>query len=208
MKKSIIKLFIIIIVCFVTAPQLLGQIKYQEGRLIYGSGSTFGDYAITIRGNGIYFDHTRGRFLQLSVMPTGAPRIAGHNNQIVFYNTQKSVFNDIQVARVLNYSDARAKTNIQSFTNGIDLIKKLRPVSYNFQGNQKRLAPMNKFTGSNVEIGLLAQELEQVMPNLVYTDDEGKKLVDYVSLIPVLINAIQTLQKEVDELKNENKFIK
>lgn len=67
---------------------------------------------------------------------------------------------------------------------------------------------MNKFTGGNAEIGLLAQELEQVMPNLVFTDEEGKKLVDYVALIPVLINAVQTLQKEVEALKNQDKFSK
>lgn len=67
---------------------------------------------------------------------------------------------------------------------------------------------MNKFTGGNAEIGLLAQELEQVMPNLVFTDEEGKKLVDYVALIPVLINAVQTLQKEVEALKNQGKSSK
>jgi hypothetical protein len=48
---------------------------------------------------------------------------------------------------------------------------------------------------------LIAQELEEVLPNLVFTDEEGRKLVDYVSLIPVLIDAIQSLQKEVDNLK-------
>ena len=137
----------------------------------------------------------------MDVAPTASPRIAGHGNQVVFYNTASSTFNAIQVSQVLNYSDAKAKTGIQNFKNGIDVIKRLRPVSYNFIGNQKRIAPSNQYTGSNVEIGLIAQELEEVLPNLVFTDDEGRKLVDYISLIPVLIDAVQTLQLEIDELK-------
>lgn len=208
MRNFIISAIAIISISLFSNYQLLGQIKYQDGRITIGNTAPITDYTISVKGNGIYFDHTNGRFLQISALAYGAPRIAGHNNQIVFYNTQTSVFNAIQVSRVLNYSDARAKTNIQSFTSGIDLIKQLRPVSYNFLGNQKRLAPMNKFTGGNAEIGLLAQELEQVMPNLVFTDEEGKKLVDYVALIPVLINAVQTLQKEVEALKNQDKFSK
>ena len=80
----------------------------------------------------------------------------------------------------------------------------MRPVSYNFTGNQSRSVSSNQYTGNNAEIGLLAQELEEILPNLVYTDEEGKKLVDYVSLIPVLIDAVQDLQREVDMLKSKS----
>lgn len=151
----------------------------------------------------MYFQHTNGRFLQLDVAPSASPRIAGHGNQVVFFNTASSTFNAIQVSQVLNYSDAKAKTGVRNFKSGLDVIKRLRPVSYNFIGNQKRMAASNQYTGDNVEIGLLAQELEEVLPNLVFTDDEGRKLVDYVSLIPVLIDAVQTLQQEVDQLKSD-----
>ena len=59
----------------------------------------------------------------------------------------------------------------------------------------------NRYTGSNAEIGLLAQEIEEVLPNLVYTDDEGRKLVDYTAIIPILIDAVKSLQQEVETLK-------
>lgn len=62
----------------------------------------------------------------------------------------------------------------------------------------------NKYTGTNHEIGLLAQDVERILPNLVYTDNEGRKLVDYTSLIPVLIDAVKTLQQEVEDLKSGN----
>ena len=100
------------------------------------------------------------------------------------------MYNSIAVSQVLNYSDARAKTGIQNFNNGIDVVKQLRPVSYNFIGDQGRQAESNVYTGSNAEIGLLAQELEVVLPNLVVTDEEGRKHIDYISLIPVLIDAV------------------
>ena len=75
-------------------------------------------------------------------------------------------------------------------------------MSYNFIGEQRRQARSNQYTGANAEIGLLAQELEEVLPNLVFTDEEGRKHVDYISLIPVLIDAVQSLQQEVDALKS------
>ena len=47
----------------------------------------------------------------------------------------------------------------------------------------------------------MAQEIEEVLPNLVYTDDEGRKLVDYTAIIPILIDAVKSLQQEVETLK-------
>lgn len=47
------------------------------------------------------------------------------------------------------------------------------------------------------------REVEKVFPNLVVTDNEGKKLINYTELIPVLINAVQQLSSEVEELKGK-----
>lgn len=199
-----VSLSVLFIFCFAANA----QIKYQDGRLLFGPGAApIGYYPITIAGGGVYFNHTEGRFLQISVLSTGAPRLAGHNDEIVFYNSQTSTFNSIQVNKVYNYSDARAKTGVQTLNNGLEILKELRPVTYNFKGGEAKTASRtpnllyNRYTGSNAEIGLLAQELETVLPNLVFTDDEGRKLVDYTALIPVLIDAVKTLQKEVESLK-------
>lgn len=190
------------VLCHFTAS---AQIKYQSNILTVGNTDQFLYYMVTIAGNGVYFNHSNGRFLQISVAATGAPRLAGHNNQIVFYNSQTGKFNDIQVKSVLNYSDARAKTNVQSLNNGLKIINRLNPVTYNFNESQAssyvRASTVNQYTGNNTEIGLLAQEVESVLPNLVFTDDEGRKLINYTALIPVLIDAVKALQKEVEELK-------
>lgn len=144
-------------------------------------------------------------FFQIDLTPA-APRLAGHGDQIVFYNTQTGTFNNIQVNKVFNYPDARAKTSITPLTRGLDIIKRLRPVTYNFAGGEAQSFPRstyNEYTKTNMEIGLLAQEVEAILPNLVYTDSEGRKLIDYTSLIPVLIDAVKTLQQEVEELKKQ-----
>lgn len=203
MRKIIISIVFIVVACMASTNTISAQIKYGPSGILIGNiAQQHSHFSITAATNGIYFQYTNGRFLQLDVAPSASPRIAGHGNQVVFYNTASSTFNAIQVSQVLNYSDAKAKTGIRNFKSGLDVIKRLRPVSYNFIGNQKRIAASNQYTGDNVEIGLLAQELEDVLPNLVFTDDEGRKLVDYVSLIPVLIDAVQTLQQEVDKLKS------
>lgn len=204
MKKIILSIVFVVVACMANTNTISAQIKYGPSGILIGNlTQQHSHFSITAATNGMYFQHTNGRFLQLDVAPSASPRIAGHGNQVVFFNTASSTFNAIQVSQVLNYSDAKAKTGVRNFKSGLDVIKRLRPVSYNFIGNQKRMAASNQYTGDNVEIGLLAQELEEVLPNLVFTDDEGRKLVDYVSLIPVLIDAVQTLQQEVDQLKSD-----
>ena len=54
------------------------------------------------------------------------------------------------------------------------------------------------------QLGVIAQEVEAVVPEVVYTDDKGFKSVDYIKLTPVLIEAIKEQQKEIEELKATN----
>lgn len=207
MKNELfVKVLIIIAsaLCF-SNVNVSAQIKYESKKLTFGTIEPYKYYGISAMTTGMYFTAGNGRFFQIDCTNSGAPRIAGHNNQVVFFNSQTGVYNKIQVQQVLNYSDARAKTGIRTLNNGIDIIKRLHPVSYNFKGAQARAAANNAFTGNNAEFGLLAQELEAILPNLVYTDDDGRKLVDYISLIPVLIDAVQSLQAEVEELKSNQK---
>lgn len=83
-------------------------------------------------------------------------------------------------------------------------LKKLRTYSYKFkdEGTAAKAYTLQK-GGNGNEYGLLAQEVEKVFPNLVVTDNEGKKLINYTELIPVLINAVQQLSSEVEELKGK-----
>jgi hypothetical protein len=89
-------------------------------------------------------------------------------------------------------SDRRLKKEINNITYGLNTVMKLRPVTYKWKkGNQ------------NVNLGLIAQEVQKVIPEVVDVgDDENKTLgMKYTELIPVLIKGMQEQQKEITELK-------
>lgn len=170
------------------------QIKVTSGYINIGDveNAYVASYYTTIQG-GLYVTHKDypSEFFQFDIWNG---RIATTGNWCVFYNTQTSTFNDLAVGTVYNYSDALAKTNILPIKYGLTTLNKLRPVNYNF---------IKDPTGdpNKLELGLLAQEVELVMPELVRMDKEGNKLLNYTGLIPVLIKSIQELQLEITELK-------
>ena len=59
----------------------------------------------------------------------------------------------------------------------------------------------NKIGEENRKVGVIAQEVEEVLPEVVHTDPEGMKAVDYGKMVGVLIEAIKGLKQEIDELK-------
>ncbi len=54
------------------------------------------------------------------------------------------------------------------------------------------------------QIGIIAQEIEKVYPELVMTNDQGYKMVDYSKLTPVLLEAVKEQQQQIDSFKDEN----
>jgi hypothetical protein len=91
-------------------------------------------------------------------------------------------------------SDRRLKNDIEDLDYGLDDVMALRPVRYQWKQNPE----LGK------QLGLIAQELREVIPEIVHeADDEQKSLsVEYSSLIPVLIAAIQDQQAQI-EAQNE-----
>ncbi|WP_291598152.1 tail fiber domain-containing protein [Bacteroides sp.] len=193
-SKAILALALLIICTMVNA-----QIKYDsKGNLTIGDLTQYKYYSQTILSNGVYLTGPGSNFFQIDVTPA-ATRLASHFDQVVFYNSQTSAFNSIQVKNVYNYSDARAKNSIQSLSQSLSIIKQLRPVSYNFADNSDNIK--FKKGGDGKEIGLLAQEVEKVLPNIVLTDPDGNKLINYTSLIAVLIDAVKDLNEKVAALE-------
>ena len=93
---------------------------------------------------------------------------------------------------VLCISDRRFKTNISPLNNSLAKLSLLKGVSYNW--NQEDF-PTRSFNNRG-QIGLIAQDVEGIFPEIVNTDELGFKSVDYASLIPILIESIKSLDKE------------
>ena len=92
-------------------------------------------------------------------------------------------------------SDERLKDNIKPIENAIDKIDKIG--GYEFDWNDKQ----ELYEGHDV--GVLAQEIEEVLPEIVETREDGYKAVDYKKIVPLLIQAIKEQQKQIEELKNK-----
>ena len=87
------------------------------------------------------------------------------------------------------YSDSRLKTDVKTIEGALAKTNSLRGVEYT------RIADDAK------SIGVIAQELEAVLPELVKTDDEGMKSVNYAQITGLLIEAVKELSAKVDELE-------
>ncbi len=96
-----------------------------------------------------------------------------------------------------NVSDRRLKKNIINITNSMEHILQLRPVRYEMK--VKEFPEMHLENGE--QIGLIAQEVEEVLPEIVRTDKDGMKSVDYSKLSVVLIEATKEQQKIITLLE-------
>jgi hypothetical protein len=88
-------------------------------------------------------------------------------------------------------SDLILKTNIQPISNPIDKILQINGVTFNWRENNKP------------SVGIIAQEIEKVFPELV--QGENPKTVNYNGLIGLLIEAIKEQQTEINNLKDKLK---
>jgi hypothetical protein len=104
------------------------------------------------------------------------------------------------VAYSTTISDKRLKDNVQTIDNALETIEKLRGVSYVWNNGKRK---------NQKDIGLIAQEVEKVIPEIVHDkkmpliDDEVYKTIDYEKLVGVLIESVKELSAEVKELRSQ-----
>lgn len=97
-------------------------------------------------------------------------------------------------------SDRQLKDNVTPIKNALEKVNKIG--GYTFDWNDKQ----NVYEGHDV--GVIAQEIEKVLPEVVTTRDTGYKAVKYEKIVPLLIEAIKEQQTQIEELKElVNKLI-
>ena len=115
----------------------------------------------------------------------------------VLFNGDTTVGNDLTVSGdVVVSSDARLKANIVSLGSTLAKLLLIDGKSYTMKKDGKQ------------KIGVLAQDIQKVFPELVSTDDRDMLAVNYQGLVPVLINALKEQQAEIDELKKQDAKMK
>ena len=111
-------------------------------------------------------------------------------------STTRFTFNDngdfTATGNVTAYSDITLKENIEVIPNALDKVSEIRGVTYD-----------RKDMEGARHAGVIAQEVEAVLPEVVMTDEEGVKSVAYGNLVGLLIEAVKELKAEVETLKQE-----
>ncbi|HLK57148.1 MAG TPA: tail fiber domain-containing protein [Chthonomonadaceae bacterium] len=169
------------------SPGVIGRASSQPGVWgisnigdgIYGQGGNAGIRAVGTQF-GLYAYSTTG--------------LAGyfHGNVMISGNLTYS-------GALTHASDARYKIHVQSLDNALDAIRKLHSVTYDY--NRDAFPQMN-FPATR-QAGFIAQEVQSVLPQLVSKDQDGYLSVDYMQVVPVLVEAIKEQQKQIAALKQE-----
>lgn len=111
-------------------------------------------------------------------------------NYNLYVNCNLNVADDITAFATYHSSDINLKKNINTLTNCYDIVSDLNPVGFKWIKNNKD------------NVGFIAQEVEQIIPNIVSDNDEYKAIAE-TKIIAYLVGAIQELDKELKELENE-----
>jgi len=86
-------------------------------------------------------------------------------------------------------SDSRLKVNIKTIDNALDTISTLRGVSFDWKDN------------SGKSFGMIAQEVQEILPDIVTEDENGFLGIKYTNMIGILVEAIKEQQEQINTLK-------
>jgi hypothetical protein len=155
---------------------------------IITASAFFGDGSgLTGAGSTVFDDNTTDQefFPVFTDITTGTITASGISTSKLTYNPSTGTLTAVDLNAT---SDINLKENIHTVKNALDTVNFLRGVSFDWKENGKS------------SYGVIAQELEEVLPELVNNGEV--KSVNYNGIIGVLIEAIKELKKEIEDLKN------
>lgn len=102
---------------------------------------------------------------------------------------------NLMQGQLLVQSDERLKTDIQPIENALERVDKLKGVYYHWKDDDKK---------KKLEIGVIAQDVQQQFPELVNTDKNSILSVDYIKLTAILIECVKDLKQQISYLKKQS----
>lgn len=130
-------------------------------------------------GNNIFWQKRTGNNFTIELIPE-----TGVNSVFITKNLQ--VANEITVT-----SSEKNKEHVKDIEKDVNDILKLNPKQYNYKEDSK------------LHYGLIAEDVEKIYPNLVSDNNESGKSLNYLEILPLLLNKIKDLQNQIDELKRK-----
>jgi hypothetical protein len=158
-----------------------GQVLTSNGTSLYWANG--GGSGATLTANNT---DTQSFFFPMANTTSGTWSNGVVSNTKLFFIPSTGTLN----ATIFNsLSDRSSKVEIQILDNALDLVKLIDGVEFKWKDNHHKSA------------GVIAQEVEKVIPYLVETSESGIKSVNYNGLIGFLVESIKTLSNEIEELK-------
>ena len=163
---------------------------YHNGAGIYGSASSFnGLHALSAKYAG-FFDG--------NVYISGSSSLTG------------VMLNSLSSQNAYNFSLLSQRRDSGQTTSG--LLSLIKPMTYNVASTSKDAENIDVSSLTNIDIqvmekqhyGLDADLLEEVFPDLVYENEDGSKSINYVEMVPILVQAINELKAELTELRGSD----
>jgi hypothetical protein len=121
----------------------------------------------------------------------------------------------------LNPSDKSLKKNVLPLTGSLIKVLSLQGVTYEWKSESELESIIQRNKGDKkgsvsqqynfpigVQLGIIAQDVEKILPELVHTDADGLKSVDYIKIIPLLIEATKEQQQQIESAMLENLQLK
>ena len=127
------------------------------------------------------------------VIGAGTPGINSQGNGLLRVSGSIGTVSVYATHNIVAYSDARSKTNVETIPNALDKIDSIRGITYNKIEDPK----------GDRYMGVIAQELQDILPEVVTEDENGHLAVAYGNITGVLIEAIKELRAEIKELKSK-----
>lgn len=204
---------ILLIVSFFFLPKLNGQIVIDgDGDIGIGTNSPSSDIQINSDNTRFTFTTTSNKIL---VFPYyGSTPVIEPSSNNIGYLGHNYYWNKVRTKTIYrdheySLSDIKYKENIKQLNNSLNILEQLNPVSYDFKEEMYNDIVDEKIKSEmkskrKGQFGLIAQEVKQVLPEIVEFDSVNNDLlISYTQLIPHLISAIQDQQIQIESLSEQ-----
>ena len=155
------------------------------------SVTTSGGFAVSMPDNlAIGFQVMQGADAYMKFVTTDGSEAITVHEDLTLDNDK-----DAKARSFITYSDATLKQDIKPLDSALDKVMSMRGVSYEFKNQASADG------SSHREVGFLAQEMKQTVPEVVYGNGDGNLGIDYAKLTSVLVEAVKAQQGQIEELR-------
>ena len=138
--------------------------------------------------------------------------LTGKGNSTAFIGGSLGAYNGANGTAWTTTSDERIKKNIVDNNSGLNILNQIQIRNFEYKTKEEIIEDNSELTNviesavvekEGLQLGVIAQELEKVLPDCVETQSTGIKTVDSDNLTWYLINAVKELSAEVEQLKSQ-----